>query len=125
MTTMLRLLAIPLVLAGFLFVGGPPCTNVPTLIAAARSLDSGQPCLCALNPNPLQQLNNGSLQAAPTAQPADEVAAGEENDELVSVQMLVFALALAAAAVGLLGYLLRRHLGLDQMPPPDDGPSHH
>lgn len=122
---MLRLLAMPLVLTAFLLLGGPPCTNVPTLIAAARSLHNDSPCLCALNPDPSQQPNNGSLQAAPTAGPDDQVAAEEENDELVSVQMVVFALALGAAALGLLGYVLRRFLGLVQMPPPDDEPPHH
>lgn len=123
---MLRLLAVPLMVTVFLALGGPPCTNVSTLVAAARSRDAGAPCLCALSPDVAQQLNSPSLQAAPTVEPQDGAAAeGEENDELVSVQMLVFAVALAAAALGLLGYLLRRTLGLDQMPPPDDGPSHH
>jgi len=126
MTTMLRLLAVPLVVTVFLALGGPPCTNVPTLIAAARSHDAGGPCLCALSPDVVQQLNSPSLQAAPTVEPQDGAAAeeGEQND-LVSVQMLVFAVAVAAAALGLLGYLLRRALGLEQMPPPDDGASHH
>jgi hypothetical protein len=115
---MLRLLAIPVALAAFLFLASPPYTEAP---ATAHSLPSGSLRLCNANSDALQPAD-GSLQAAPAEQ---DDAAGEENDDLVSVQMWVFALALAAAALGLLGYLLRRLLGLEQMPPPEEEPSHH
>jgi hypothetical protein len=48
-----------------------------------------------------------------------------EEDERVSVQLAVFGIAVTMAVIGILGYLLRRSLGLDPLPPPEDEASHH
>jgi hypothetical protein len=43
---------------------------------------------------------------------------------VVDVQLWALGAALGAAGLGILGYLLRRALGLVQPPPPEDDTSH-
>lgn len=63
--------------------------------------------------------NQAGAAAFEAAQPASE-----ENDDLVTVALATFGVAVAAAAVGLVAYLVRVRLGLVAPPPPPPEKGH-